>query len=450
MLPTNLKSLLTAIVFLLLPLLAIAQDTTSYVYASVQGSNIISVFSINRTNGSLTKVYDQAVSGGPMSIAVSPNKKFMYVSQRTAMTFSSYSIDKTTGRLTLLGTIPALDNPVNISTDKTGQFLLSAYYAANKAAVYKIDTVTGLLIAGALSSFSTAGINPHCIKTDPSNKFVFLTNMTGNRIQQFTFNPTTGALTPNSPALITPVDSIGPRHFVFSGNKDLVYFTNEIGNKVTVFSLNTTTGLLTLLQEVSSLPVGYVQTMGVDKVADIHMTPDNKFLYVSNRGSNTIAAFNVDATTGLLSSIGYYPTQTSPRGFDLDLSGSYLYAAGETSGKMSYYKINKTTGALDSIAAYTLGTNPTWIMSLSFITPPAITCINLVTIPIVGLASAGIYTMVLFDAAGTTQLKVLANGSFKAGDSNFLFSKVGFSAGSYTYKLMNGATVVKSGTVIIT
>jgi polygalacturonase len=78
-----------------------------------------------------------------------------------------------------------------------------------------------------------------------------------------------------------------------------------------------------------------------------------------------------------------------------------------------------------------------------------IICLNLVTIPITSLAATGNYSMVLFDAAGTTQIKVLADGNFNAGNTDFKFSKVGLASGTYTYKLMDGATVVKSGTVVL-
>ncbi len=354
------KNIIIPLVFFLLSVSVKAQN---YVYTSVQGSNMISVFSVNSSTGSLNKVEDEPVAGGPASMAISPNKNFLYVSQRSNKTFSSYSIDRTTGALTFIGTVPAIDNPVNISTDNTGRYLFSAYFAASKAAVQLVDSATGVISSVPLVSFTTLGINPHAIHTDPANKFVFIANMTGNRIQQFSFDDNTGVMTPNSPAFIQPVDSIGPRHFVFHGSKNIVYFSNEIGNRVSVYSLNNSTGQLALLQEISTLPAAYSLT---NKVADIHITPDNTFLYVSNRGQDAIAAFSINAATGLLTATGYFPTQTSPRAFDIDATGSFLYAAGETSGKLSHYMINNTNGELNLIGTYNLGINPTWVSCVSF------------------------------------------------------------------------------------
>ncbi|MDD3321811.1 MAG: beta-propeller fold lactonase family protein [Paludibacter sp.] len=354
------KNTFSVLIFLLFSVLVVAQS--SFVYISAQGSNFISVYSMNESNGSLTKVEDKDVAGGPASIAISPDKKFMYVSQRTNKTFSSYSIDITTGKLTLIGTIAAVDNPVNISTDNTGKYLLSAYFAANKAAIYTINPTTGVINPTPLSSFTTAGINPHAIKTDPGNNFLYITNMTGNLIQQFSFNEATGDISALNPAIVLPENTDGPRHFVFHNSKNLLYASNELSNTITVYNFDSSTGLLLPLQTISSLPTGYTLT---NKVADIHITPDNMFLYASNRGYDSVAGFIIDPSTGLLTSNGFYPTQTSPRAFDIDETGSFLFAAGETSGKLSNYKINKVTGVLDSIGAYTIGSNPSWVRCLN-------------------------------------------------------------------------------------
>ncbi len=258
-------------------------------------------------------------------------------------------------------------------------------------------------------------------------------------MQQFSFDDTDGSLTPLSPATVIPSGTDGPRHFVYHGSKSMMYVADELGNAVTVYSYNSATGVLTELQKLSALPVSFV---GTNTVADIHITPDNQFLYVSNRGHESLAGFIVNPSTGLLSVNGYYPTQTSPRAFDIDPTGAYLYAAGETSGDMSYYEINQTTGVLDSVAAYTMGAGPSWVSCISLKQQTAIGCLDLMTIPITNLASTGTYSMVLFDVTGLIVIKELGEGVFNAGDTDFLFSKEGIASGTYTFKLMDGAVVV--------
>jgi 6-phosphogluconolactonase len=341
--------------------LAIA-DTTYYVYVSMRGDNIVSLYKVNKQSGSLTKVYDQTVIGGPASLALHPTKNYLYVAQRSAKTISSYSIDKTTGKLTLINTIIAVDNPVYISTDKTGSYLLSAYYSANKAAVYSINP-NGSLNETYIWSINT-DVNPHAINTDPTNHYLYITNMTGNKILQYRFNETSGEITTMSPSEVVPPAGTCPRHFVFHGTKKIMYVVNEVGNTVTAYSINETSGVLDSLQTISTLPPSFT---GTNKCADIHITPDNGFLYASNRGHESIAAFSISPSNGTLSEIDQYFTGTTPREFDIDPTGSYLYAAGETSNNLTYYKINKTTGVMDSITTYSVGTTPSWVLAVGFV-----------------------------------------------------------------------------------
>ena len=94
--------------------------------------------------------------------------------------------------------------------------------------------------------------------------------------------------------------------------------------------------------------------------ADLHITPDGRFLYGSERASNTIAGFAVDAASGRLTSIGSVPTEPPPRGFRIDPSGRFLLAVGQTSNQMSVYAIDGD-GRLTKLADYPMGTNPNWV-----------------------------------------------------------------------------------------
>jgi 6-phosphogluconolactonase len=95
--------------------------------------------------------------------------------------------------------------------------------------------------------------------------------------------------------------------------------------------------------------------------ADIHLTPDGKFLYASERTSNTIAAFRIDPKTGALTSLGSTATEKQPRGFNIDPSGRYLLAVGQLSNSMTAYAIDKATGALTKLNETAVGKNPNWV-----------------------------------------------------------------------------------------
>jgi 6-phosphogluconolactonase len=115
------------------------------------------------------------------------------------------------------------------------------------------------------------------------------------------------------------------------------------------------------VQTVSSLPPGFV---GTPWAADLHLTPDGRFLYSSERRSSTLAAFGVDAATGLLEPLGHTATEAQPRGFSITPDGCFLIAAGQLSHRLSVYRIDPRDGALDPCGVCAVGRNPNWIESL--------------------------------------------------------------------------------------
>jgi len=153
----------------------------------------------------------------------------------------------------------------------------------------------------------------------------------------------------------------GPRHLAFHQSLNIVYFANEFGSSVTAYRLNQAVGSLSKFQTLSSLPADFA---GTNTGADIHLTPDGRFLYVSNRGHESIAAFSVDTITGALTSLGQFVTEKTPRSFAVDPSGKFLYAGGQGSGKIAAYRINRQSGQLAHFATYDAGKNPVWILTM--------------------------------------------------------------------------------------
>jgi len=316
---------------------------------------------MNPETGGLDSVDTELVSGGPASLALDPTKRFLYIAQRSADSISAYNIDHQTGELTYLNTISAVDNPVYIATDKTGRFLLSAYYQANKVAIYSIES-DGRVKGPAIQIFSTVN-TPHAILTDASNRYVFIPNKIADKILQCQFNPETGKISPIDPAAVSTAPGAGPRHFDFHGTKDIVYFVNETNNSVTTYHLNNTTGTLSPFQSLSTLPESFT---GENTCADIHLTPDDRFLYASNRGHDSIVAFAIDSGSGELTTIGRYATVGEPREFDIDPTGNFLYAAGEYSDSLASYRIHQETGELETLQVVYVGDKPSWVLAVDF------------------------------------------------------------------------------------
>jgi 6-phosphogluconolactonase len=207
------------------------------------------------------------------------------------------------------------------------------------------------------------GLNAHAFLPSPDNHFVFATNLGSDQILSFRFDAATGALTPNEPVAIKVAEKNGPRHFVFHPNGKFVYLVNELSAALLVFAYDAAHGTWQQIQQASALPQGFD---GKPWAADIHLTPDGRFLYASERGSSTLAAFKVDAESGKLTPLGSVPTEKQPRGFAIDPSGHVLAAVGEVSDGMSLYAIDQASGALKLLQSYPVGKKPNWVEFAAF------------------------------------------------------------------------------------
>tara|TARA_Y100000588_G_scaffold391451_1_gene500048 strand:+ start:615 stop:1652 length:1038 start_codon:yes stop_codon:yes gene_type:complete len=335
----------------------------SYLYCSVSSLDKILVFDMDKITGELEQTQVVAVPGSPAPLTVHPMKQSLYVAQRGNNQISSFSINQSTGHLTALYSVRLNSDPCYIATDKSGKFLLSAYYKAGAVSVHSIGGERHLEILP-IDWISTA-TGAHCIMTDPSNSYAFVPHIAGedgpNTVLQFKFNSATGQLSPNSPHIISPDQSAGPRHFCFHPKKDIVYFSNEQGSSVTAYNMDTVTGCLQPFQTLSTLPSNFVNT---NTCAQIHIDPSGKFLYVSNRGHDSIACFVIDSADGSLKLTENLNTQKTPRAFCVSAEGKFLFVAGLDSRVLEVHKIDQSTGTLEIVGTYPVGKGVMWITQI--------------------------------------------------------------------------------------
>jgi 6-phosphogluconolactonase len=331
-----------------------------YIYVSVSSEDRVNVFTMDPETGALDTHAVVAVGSGPTAMCVDPQQRFLYAALRGSRQAAAFRIDRASGRLAPLGTAPLEAEPIYISTDRTGRFLFTSYYRAGMAAVHPIRR-DGSVGTPAIMSVKTAE-RAHSIQTDPSNRFAFVPHTAGpNLIHQFLFNETTGRLSSNPAGKVTPPEGAGPRHFCFNESMDIVYFVNEQGSSITGYNLNTEDGTLTEFQTVSTLPAGFE---GENTCAEIRITPTGEYVYASNRGHDSLAAFAVDGSTGELEAMSHTPTEATPRAFTLDPDGAYLLAIGQGSGNLATYRIDDETGHLAPLEVYKVGNNPMWVLAL--------------------------------------------------------------------------------------
>lgn len=324
------------------------------VYVSNADSREIYVLELRR--GKVKIVEKVAVSGSVMPLAVSPDRKFLYAALRSEpYSVASFAIDPANGKLKLIKTTPLADNMAYIATDRTGRYLFGASYSGNKISVNAIGS--GGEVDPVPLQIIPTGRNAHCLLTDLSNRFLFVSNLGDDRLLQYRFDPASGKVTPNEPAFLETKKGAGPRHFVFHPNGRFVFAVNELDGTVNTYSLDPP-GILKFIDSNSALPPGSNEKPWA---ADLHLTPNGKFLYASERATSTIAAFGIDAVSGKLSRVGNYPTETQPRGFNIDPKGKYLLAVGQKSNALSVYAIDAKTGKLLQRSKTEVGGNPNWV-----------------------------------------------------------------------------------------
>ena len=344
----------------------------NYLYVAAQDDNQITVFTIDSETGRLTRTAEISMPGGPSLLAIRPDRQCLYVGHRQAPEISSHRINPATGALMRLGSISPPDAPGFLATDRRGRYLLAAYYQGGRVGVHPLGEDGA--IKDPPSAWVSTAVGAHAIQTDRSNRFAFVPHIARlndnvleppkdapgpNVIYQFRFDATTGRLTPNTPLQLAMAGTRGPRHYCFHPSQDVVYFSDEQGCSVTGYRLDTAAGTLSAFQTISTLPEGHT---GRNTCSQIQLTPSGKFLYVPNRGHNSIAGFAV-AADGRLTAVGRVATEAVPSAFSLDPEGKFVYAAGSATGHLASYRIHGETGELTPLETYSVGQRPMWVLT---------------------------------------------------------------------------------------
>lgn len=334
----------------------------AFAYVNEAGENRISIYTMDLDSGHLTLKERVSLSGGPGPLTFDPTQRFLYVGIRSTRELASFRVDPQTGALSEIGSISIDSDPCYLFTDRTGRYLLSAYYAAGHAAVHPIGE-NGAAATPPTVWLATAD-KAHCVQTDRSNRFAFVPHvMPANTIFQFEFDEATGTLQPNGHASnAQPEPGVGPRHFCFHPSLDVAYFSNEQGCSISAFRFDPESGVMTWMQTESTLPPGFD---GANSCAQIHIDPSGRFVYVSNRGHNSIACFAADPSSGRIRPLGQQPTLATPRAFNIDPQGRFLYVGGLDSGEIASYRISES-GTLTHLETFHTGKQPMWVEVVDF------------------------------------------------------------------------------------
>ena len=325
------------------------------VYVASPESQQIHVWQMDK-EGLLTLLQVVDVPGQGQPMVINPAKTHLYIGVRPSFGVVSYRIDDE-GLLTEAGMAPLPGSPTHISTDRQGQFLFCASYSMSCASISPIDEKG---IAGAPLQVLEGLTNCHSANIDPSNKILWVPCLKEDRIRLYNLT-SDGQLLPGKPEAVDTVTGAGPRHMDFHPHRPYAYCINELNSTVNVYAL-AGEGAPRIVQTLDSMPAGFADTRWA---ADIHITPDGRYLYSCDRTASVITCFAVSEDGSLLSVVGHQATETQPRGFNIDGAGQYLVAAGQKSHQIAVYRIDDETGNLQPLARYPVGQGPMWVTILS-------------------------------------------------------------------------------------
>ncbi len=347
----------------------------TFVYVSNAEDGDIGMYTL-QSDGSLQPGPRVKAEKVVMPMTVSPDKRFLVAAVRSKP-FSAYTygIDRGTGELKPAGTGPLAESFPYVSFDRSGRFLLGASYGAHLVSVNPVGADGR--VGAPLQTIPTAR-NAHAIRTDNTNRFVFVPHLGTDQVFQFLFDDKSGRLAANTPPVLQLKAGTGPRHLITSPDNRFVYLLNELTATVTTLALDGKTGLLSEMSSASALPPDTKLVPGAPRpspgrntandiwASDLHLTPNGKFLYAAERTGSTLGAFSVDAATGKLTYLGSTPTEKQPRGFRIDPTGRFIIVAGEKSETISTYTIDPSSGALKPIGKYPTGKGSNWVEIVSF------------------------------------------------------------------------------------
>jgi 6-phosphogluconolactonase len=205
-------------------------------------------------------------------------------------------------------------------------------------APFYIDHHTG----AALSPRQTMGAKTHGVVFTKDDRLAFVAELGLDRVYVYYVDAAKPAMTPADPPFVSVAGGSGPRRLALSPNEKFLYVNHETDSKVSVFAVNGAT-----LKEIQQIPTLPADLGGRNSTAEIQMDKAGRFLYVSNRGANTIAVFAVDPAKGTLTLREFVPALgQSPRNITLDPAGRYFFAANQASNNIAIFRVDPQSGHL--------------------------------------------------------------------------------------------------------
>jgi len=350
----------------------------------------ISVFSVDMTTGTLAPVMRTGPEFDKMNtgyLAVNPNGRFLYATNEVESYDNEYgggavltfAINQMDGTIAHAGTQPSMGVwPAYISIDKAGSRVTVANHGnydpsvrvVKKNGVPEVEKVwddgTVALLPvkpdGTLERASDVAIlertqsvdkvtqrsaHAHSVNWDPSQRMVVACDKGCDRV--YTYLVANGSHKLADGKVVKTEPGIAPRHSSFHPRLPYVFIVNERQSSLSSYQYDAQTGDIGLVQTIPTIPADYTMN---NSPADVHVHPNGKFVYSSNRGHNSIAIFRIDEASGRMTLVDIVSTQgATPRGFNFEPGGRFLFAGNQGTGNVVTFTVDGESGKLTPTGA---------------------------------------------------------------------------------------------------
>jgi len=317
--------------------------------------NGIYAFRLDEATGALDPRGLVATTPHPAFLAMHPSGRFLYAVNES-------NPDRTNGHtvtafavagdgLKLLNVEPCGgDRPCHVAVDATGKFVFVANYGSGTLAALPVREDGGLEDPAFVfqDPQPTSPLarqkepHAHCVVLDPTNQFLYSCDLGADKVMIYRWDAKGGILARNTPASASLPQGSGPRHIAFAPDGRTAYVLDEIASKLSVFDRRLDDGSLTPRQTLSTVPDGW---QGKSTAAEIQLSASGRFLYLSNRGHDSIALFAVGAD-GSVRLVSTTPCGKEPRFFTLDPTGKFLLVGESTADAIRVFRVDPDSGGL--------------------------------------------------------------------------------------------------------
>ncbi|MQG88302.1 MAG: lactonase family protein [SAR202 cluster bacterium] len=312
------------------------------------GSEGIYTLRLDGNTGELRQISVAKGLENPSFVALDSSGDHLYaVSESSSFNgaggITSFNVNRSTGELCKINErSTGGPGPCHLMVDATDSMVIVTNYAGGSVSAHPIAEDGSVGDFTEFVQHKGSSVNPdrqdrahaHSVNIDKSNRFAFVCDLGMDQVLTYAIDPTSARF-----KLLSTVDETpghGPRHFTFHPKNQQVYVLNEIGCTITLYDLSHD-GTLTPTQSVPTLPSGW---QGQNTTADIHVSPDGKYVYASNRGNDSIVIFAIDQSNGSMTFVDHESTQgNTPRNFAITPDGNFLLAENQDSDTIVSFKI---------------------------------------------------------------------------------------------------------------